>query len=345
MKINTQSSLLPKRTRPRAAAGFTLVELLVVIGIIALLISILLPVLSTARKKAEAVKCLSNLRQCGQALQLYVVESKGFIIPVRAGAGALGADQPSALATPLNPPFTLNGYIFGAASEIAGVQTKDAAWWMNFLAIYLARTSKGGSADATTLTSGAAKNSTFWCPSWQGYPETLTGADVNRQATGYAMNYMVNFSATYPSPLQPTRNPLTNEWANAALKTGPNDNSPDPQYGKWYRMTQISRAGERAFLGDAWYYYLKASKMTATVATTADLPGQPAMSLNNGSNLPSNCTTYDFYRHGSYPRLSGTSFEATGGRVSFNILYFDGHAAAAVDRSEGYRSIRMRFPK
>jgi len=67
--------------RCRHVAAFTLVELLVVIGIIGVLIAILLPALSRARAQAVRIKCLNNIRQLGVAGTMYTGEYKGWLLP------------------------------------------------------------------------------------------------------------------------------------------------------------------------------------------------------------------------------------------------------------------------
>jgi prepilin-type N-terminal cleavage/methylation domain-containing protein len=61
--------------------GFTLVELLVVIGIIALLISILLPALGKARKQANTIKCRAQMYDIGRQMLMYANSNKGWLFP------------------------------------------------------------------------------------------------------------------------------------------------------------------------------------------------------------------------------------------------------------------------
>ena len=88
-------------TRP-ARSAFTLVELLVVIGIIALLISILLPTLTKARRQANGVSCLNNLRQMSVAQQLYANDQDGWLVQAGLGHGAGDAHEEIAWIETLN---------------------------------------------------------------------------------------------------------------------------------------------------------------------------------------------------------------------------------------------------
>lgn len=78
---------MDQRINRKALRAFTLVELLVVIGIIAVMISLLLPSLNRARESARQVQCLSNMQQISNATIAYCNENRG-AYPGRAGQGA-----------------------------------------------------------------------------------------------------------------------------------------------------------------------------------------------------------------------------------------------------------------
>lgn len=91
-----------KSTTHHARQGFTLVELLVVIGIIAVLISILLPSLAKAQRQATKAACMSNLKQVFIAMQIYAADNKAWLYPVGPN-DPLNGDRPTTLGTDQPP--------------------------------------------------------------------------------------------------------------------------------------------------------------------------------------------------------------------------------------------------
>jgi prepilin-type N-terminal cleavage/methylation domain-containing protein/prepilin-type processing-associated H-X9-DG protein len=107
--------------KTRQGSGFTLVELLVVIGIIAVLIGILLPALAKARESANTVKCAANLRSIGQGFAQYLAESKqtfpaAYLYEVDPGNGAPHVAGGSA-ANPKRGYVHWSWFIYGGLSR------------------------------------------------------------------------------------------------------------------------------------------------------------------------------------------------------------------------------------
>jgi len=192
--------------RQNRKTGFTLVELLVVIGIIALLISILLPSLNRARETANRVKCASNLRQLGQAILLYSNENKGAYprtyasFTATAAAATWGTNGPG-----VSDPFVTNGV---SANDITA-------------ALYLLLRTQDITAEVFTCPSsnaekwdfgGGANTALNWC-NWQGatagvlknlsYSYQNPYPDQNAVSSGYKLNSTVSAEFAVASDINP----------------------------------------------------------------------------------------------------------------------------------------------
>ena len=117
---------LPNVRSPGSAvsrrAAFTLVELLVVIGIIAVLIAVLLPALISARRQADKAKCLSNLQQIGLALYQFAIENKGSYPTHSNDENMMGKAG-------LNNITDRNGALVGGGTGILYDSTAQTGWY------------------------------------------------------------------------------------------------------------------------------------------------------------------------------------------------------------------------
>jgi prepilin-type N-terminal cleavage/methylation domain-containing protein len=100
--------------------GFTLIELLVVIAIIAILAAILFPVFAQAKEAAKKTACISNLKQIGTGMGLYLADSDDVVMPWTTGAMPAGGPHPNAFVLSFMYQGIMNPYIKNGANFTNG---------------------------------------------------------------------------------------------------------------------------------------------------------------------------------------------------------------------------------
>ena len=276
--------------------GFTLVELLVVIGIIALLISILLPALTKARKSANTVRCAANLHMIGLAVIGYTQDNKGRLMP--------------GTVPPINASLYPNGFYWATELVLqkyitapyvtlaANGQFNAPAANSVFKCPEGIDTSDLNTTDSTSAAQGNyptdAKNNSAYCPFLEPNSAGINVGiaswyQLNARITGFASNYTSGGVFNPPFVYFPSGSDSLGEAESASIV--------DINYSR--RLSMIRQPAVTVMIGEA------SDPNWVTQTPTAAYPGHYAKRMSA--------------RHGT---------RSTDGTNAYtNFAFFDGHVA------------------
>lgn len=286
MTSSTTTRNRSKHSQPRSARGlaaFTLVELLVVIGILALLITILLPAIQRSRKSAQAVACASQLRQIGFAVRAYADANQGYLHRPQ--------NRSSWLATWAPPGET-------SALRLINPNALEAYWGSAYLPYCASRQLASATGDdAQQIILFARK---LWlCPSSVSVDPDFSNTDplnpISYGVNGIAVNGTTIFIASPPSPanaraiwakLSKFKVPAEVIFCHDAVETRLEDKGGDTlsAYGGVSNLTQWRPGGSLAATKlDAVYEYYRHSRRSQVLWMDSHVSG---ILYSDGRDIP-----------------------------------------------------------
>jgi prepilin-type N-terminal cleavage/methylation domain-containing protein/prepilin-type processing-associated H-X9-DG protein len=303
--------MFPRRVsgRRRSTRAFTLVELLVVIGIIAVLIAILMPALSAVRRQSMQTKCLASLREIGNGFAMYASENKGF--------------WPCAVHDP--------GYSKYPLPTIPAVNPPTRLRWQDRLLPYLSNIKTANKyqdlSNPAIVPPDLLKSSSvlFGCPAYRMVSE---GESIHAMDdfvfNGYSMS-------CYPLFPQQT---TTSNWAYIEGTNNKPFNYSSTTHGgipgRYFKATEWKQASDRLLLDEGLCYYI-------SMAPECRPPNLINPNIHrwwpfeNTTRLDAMTDEWEnnchFWIDGARHAPTGATKQQTWSRPFCNALFCDGHAA------------------